>query len=169
MPIPASWVEQLHARLQVRYGVAFARQYEDLDPELVKSDWADVLDGFDRASIAYALRFLPAERPPTALQFRDQCRRAPRGDAVASLPPPADRADPERVRALLATLRIPSEDRRLMSPAEWCARNIRRLAAERGSMSPAQKAQLEACERICGDTSGRWVRPAARAQFAEET
>ncbi len=102
MALPASWIDALFARLTVRYGVAFTRQYEGLDIAAVKADWAEVLGGFDGPSIGYALKYLPADKPPTAMQFRDQCRRAP----VTELPAlDRPRADPERVAALLAGLR----------------------------------------------------------------
>jgi hypothetical protein len=77
MPLPAAWVESLLAKLQVRYGEAFARQYADLDPAAVKADWAEVLEGFTYDAIAYGLRYLPSDKPPIASQFRDICRRAP--------------------------------------------------------------------------------------------
>lgn len=41
MPLPHRWVEHLFARLAVRYGGAFLRQYGDADPALVQADWAD--------------------------------------------------------------------------------------------------------------------------------
>jgi hypothetical protein len=75
--LPAPWVDRIFAKLAVRYGEAFMRQYGGLDIAAVKADWAEELDGFDGEAIGYGLRFLPSERPPNVLQFRDQCRRAP--------------------------------------------------------------------------------------------
>ena len=77
MALSALWVDRLFDRLVLRYGTAFLRQYGDIEPAAVKADWADVLDGTSAEAIGYALRYLPAERPPNAMQFRDQCRRAP--------------------------------------------------------------------------------------------
>jgi len=101
MPLPARWVDHLFAKLTVRYGSAFMRQWPGADIEFVKSDWADVLDGTSAESIAYALQYLPSERPPNAMQFRDLCRRAPAGKPA--LPPPSVRADDSVVAAAVAT------------------------------------------------------------------
>ena len=102
---PASVVAESDGKSpELRYGEAFMRQYGDASPDLVKSDWADVLDGFDRCpeAIAYALRYLPAEKPPNALQFRELCRRAPVSEAPALAAP--RQPMPESVRAKLAAL-----------------------------------------------------------------
>lgn len=142
MALKASWVEHLFGRLTLRYGAAFLRQWPDADPELVKADWAEVLDGTSGRALRYALRYLP-ERPPNAIQFRDICRRAPAPDVVA-IAAPVERADPERVTAIVSRAMrpagLPQE-----SPADRCARNILRIAAERGGrLSPPQLAQVRA-------------------------
>jgi hypothetical protein len=94
MPLTAAWVDSLFARLTVRYGVAFLRQYQDIDPAAVKADWAEVLDGFDRhpEAIKHALANMPADKPPTVLQFRDAARKAPTPEAPRLPEPPADPA-----------------------------------------------------------------------------
>lgn len=74
MSMQSSWVEALFTRLTVRYGRAFMAQYEGLDLDLIKSDWADALDGVTPDRIRFALEHLPADRPPNALQFRSLCR-----------------------------------------------------------------------------------------------
>ena len=58
MPLPELWVDHLFAKLSVRWGAAFMRQWPDTDPALVKADWSEVLDGCGGDSIAYALRYL---------------------------------------------------------------------------------------------------------------
>lgn len=83
MSLPASWVELLFERLAVRYGHDFLRRWEGLDMAAVKADWAAELSGFSGDDITYALRHMPAERPPTCAQFRDLCRKAPRKEAPA--------------------------------------------------------------------------------------
>lgn len=103
MSLPALWVDRIFAKLSVRYGVAFKRQYEDLDIAAVKEDWAEVLAGFDGDSLAYALRYLPTDKPPTAMQFRDICRRAPSPEAPRQLEGP--KPDPARVAALMERMR----------------------------------------------------------------
>ena len=152
MPLPASWVDHLIAKLSVRYGAAFMRQWPDTDPALVKADWAEVLDGVRGDSISYALRFLPVN-PPNAIQFRDVCRRAP-ADASTALPAPYVKADPSRVAAIMGRLRRADAE-----PAgDRCARNILRIVAERGGrISLAQRDQLAAMG---------WTDAAARARVS---
>ncbi len=142
MSLPASWVESLFARLSVRYGIAFARQYEGFDMAAIKADWADVLAGFDGDSIAYALRYLPTERPPNALQFRDICRRAPSAPVVALPAPPAD---PQRVAAALERMKKPEPKEG--SAAAVCAAGLRRKLADGAKLTQAQHAMLESCEK----------------------
>lgn len=141
MPLPASWVDHLFAKLGVRYGAAFMRQWPDTDPDLVKADWAEVLDGVRGESISYALRYLP-EKPPNAIQFRDICRRAPEPE-VQRLAAPAPKADPERVKAIMARLGAPDDAH--MPLAERCARKIPEIAESRGgALSMPQRQQLQA-------------------------
>ncbi len=169
MALKASWVEHLFGRLTLRYGSAFLRQWPDADPALVKADWAEVLDGTSGDALSYALRYLP-ERPPNAIQFRDICRRAPAPDVVA-IAAPVERADPERVTAIMSRATrpagLPQE-----SPADQCARNILRIVEERGGrMSLPQRQQLEAMARlIASDLRARAARyvPAVAQSLAEE-
>ena len=79
MSLPDAWVESLFARLTIRYGAAFMRQYADLDANAVKADWADVLGGFvnNPAAIKYGLDHLPTDRPINAMQFRAVCNSMP--------------------------------------------------------------------------------------------
>lgn len=142
MPIPASWVDLLFAKLSVRYGAAFMRQYADLNPDAVKADWAEVLDGTRGESISYALRYLPADKPPNALQFRAICRRAPAPDALA-LPAPIEPRNPGRVKALIAKALQPAA---VSTPAGRVAARLRELA-EVAALNEAQRAMLKACER----------------------
>jgi len=104
MALKSSWVDALFDKLNVRYGVAFARQYADLAPALVKADWAEVLDGISAQSIQYGLAFLPSEKPPNAMQFRDLCRKAPRND-LALPAPEQPMADIAKVREIMSRIR----------------------------------------------------------------
>jgi len=153
MALPSSWVDHLFARLSVRYGAAFMRQWPDTDPAIVKSDWADVLDGFEGSDIAYALRYLPA-MPMNALQFRDICRRAPRRDPPR-LEAPDARPDPARLQALLARISDKPKD---MTPAELVASNLRAIEQRQGGLTCVQRAMLEACETR-GDVSATFIGP----------
>lgn len=141
MALQAPWVDQLFGRLQLRYGAAFLRQWPDTDIDALKADWADVLDGTSGDAISYALRYLP-NTPPNAMAFRALCRAAPRPDLPA-LPAPDARPNPERVRALMARLRPPSDGAE--SPARQCVRLILgNVAGNGGRASQAQLEQLRA-------------------------
>lgn len=105
--LPDSWVDTLFARLTARYGVAFQRQYADIDPAVVKADWARALDGLPGDAIKRALDRLPADRPPNAGQFRRLCVDAIPGEAYRvykALPAPTPVA-PEAARRRLAEIR----------------------------------------------------------------
>ena len=142
----ASRIDRLFAKLSVRYGDAFLRQWSGAAPELVKADWAEVLDGVDDRAIAYALRYLPAS-PPNAIAFREICRRAPEPEQ-ARIAGPTVRADPARVRQLIAGLIEAKRDG--VTPAERVAARLRQIeAANGGELSEAQRHMLNACERHC--------------------
>lgn len=79
--LPDSWIDALFARLTLRYGAAFARQWPDVAIHAVKADWRAVLARLSGEAIAYGLQNLPADRPPNALQFRALCNGGPRSDA----------------------------------------------------------------------------------------
>lgn len=163
MPLPALWVDHLFAKLSVRYGAAFMRQWPDTDPALVKADWAEVLDGTRGESISYALSYLPST-PPNALQFRNLCRSSPREDLVA-IEPPTAKPDPARVKAILAGCKAQARP----ADAEQCARNILRIVADRGGrMSVAQRAQIQAMKsQLQPDTLAAAVKYATSLEAAE--
>ena len=144
MALLESWVDHLFAKLAVRYGAAFLRQWPDADPALVKADWAEVLDGTAGDSIAYALQFLPAA-PPNAIAFRDLCRKAPRKELPAL---PAPEADHEAAGRVLATIRKAIGAGRQLSPAQECVARLRQIELERGRLNSAQRAMLASCERM---------------------
>lgn len=109
-PLPMQWIDKIFERLTVRYGTAFAARYAGLELLAVRNDWADQLAGYQAnpKAIAFALDSLPADKPPTATQFRDLCRLAPPAPAP-QLPGPAPaRAQPERLAAAMAKLRMAS-------------------------------------------------------------
>lgn len=105
MNLPITWVDQIFARLTVRYGDRFLNRWSNagVDLDLVRQDWSRELAGFKNwpGAIAFAIANLDAEKPPTAAMFRTIALRAPKPDRVA-LPEPA--ADPERIAAELAKL-----------------------------------------------------------------
>lgn len=105
MALPTSWVDKIFEKLALTYGHQFMDRWRGMKVQDVKTDWAGELAGFHDhpEAIAYALANLPADRPPTVLQFRDICRQAPRQE-LAALPAPSAPADPERLRSELSKL-----------------------------------------------------------------
>jgi hypothetical protein len=77
--LPAEWVERIFQKLAVRYGVAFTSRWQGIDPELVKTDWAEQLGRFmnEPKRIAFALDNLPIDRPPTVGQFAEIASQMP--------------------------------------------------------------------------------------------
>lgn len=142
----ASRIEFVFGRLSIRYGRAFFDQWPNADLAVVKADWAEVLDGFSDSAISYALRYLPAS-PPNAIAFREICRRAPEPEQ-ARIAGPTVRADPARVRQLIASVTDAKRDG--FTPAERVAARLREIeAANGGVLSEAQRHMLNACERHC--------------------
>lgn len=99
MALSNSWVEKIHARLLVRYGAAWIRMWEGIDPAAVQADWAEELAGFEAnpTAIKYALDNLPPDRPPTVAQFKALCINRPE-PAPKALPAP--KADDAVVKAV---------------------------------------------------------------------
>lgn len=103
MSLPLPWVDKIFSKMALVYGRDFIGRWEGLELADVKTDWGHELAGFENwpEAIAHALSILPADRPPTVLQFRELARKAPKPDRPA-LPEPA--ANPERVSAELRKL-----------------------------------------------------------------
>ena len=102
MQLPDDWVDALFARLSVRYGAAWLRQWDGVDIGAVKQDWARELGGASSGAIKHALDCLPIDKPPTVGQFAALCRNAPQYAPPAL---PAPKLSPERSAALSAKLR----------------------------------------------------------------
>jgi hypothetical protein len=149
MSLPSAWVESLFARLTIRYGSAFMRQYADIDADAVKADWADVLGGFagQPEAIRYALENLPADKPPNAGQFRLMCNNAPVSAALAITS--EVRADPARVADLVASVRPMSAN----DPKQW-ARRLQQIELERGGELPDGRRMTRAAREMWRDALG---------------
>lgn len=147
MSLPDAWVRRLMARLQLRYGEEWRRQYAGLEPDAVKADWAHVLSGLSLDALEHGVSNLPTDRPPNAMQFRSLCVRAPQ-----SFPPalPAPKADPGRVKAILQRMRDAPEERRKLSPAGYCVHRIMTCTStERsGKLTASQAHVMERCLRV---------------------
>lgn len=92
MNLPDQWIDRIFLRLQGIYGQQFtgkfSRMENGVDVGLVNAKvvWADELGNFLDLpeAIGYALKHLPSEKCPNAMEFRDICRRAPRKDETVA-------------------------------------------------------------------------------------
>jgi hypothetical protein len=146
MSLPTPWVDRIFDKLTLVYGQAFLRRWSDIDINAVKSDWAHELAGFAQhpRAIAYALDNLPADKPPTVLEFRAMARRAPPAD-VPKLDAP--KANPERVATELAKLAPVLKKRQSVDGKDWARRIIARHEAGEKLTAVAVKFAREALER----------------------
>lgn len=88
--LPLAWVEKIFKKLTLTYGRDFMSRWEGQQINDVIQDWAEELSGFIKwpEAIAWALKSLPEGKPPTVIEFRALCFKAPRPDRLA-LPEPA--------------------------------------------------------------------------------
>lgn len=152
MPLPLRYVDEIHARLMVRYGSAWTAKWAGFDETLmqaVKADWAAQLDGMSPESIRKALDSLPPDFPPTATAFRAlgviRHEAAPAGLAL----PAPDPAGLKRVSEALSGLAIGQKS--LAQHAEECFANLRQLERE-GRLSAAQRDFLQRAKFGAADT-----------------
>lgn len=129
MSLPLPWVDRIFEKLTLVYGQAFLSRWRDLDIDAVKRDWATELAGFEKypEAIAHGLRTLPSEAPPTVLQFRGLCRKAPLPE-VPRLPEP--KANPAMVAEELA--KIATTKTKVFEPVDhkaWAKRILTRHQA----------------------------------------
>lgn len=149
--LPEGWVERLWLAMRANYGASFDRQWETpagVDPvehvRTLKAYWANELGGYLHKpdALRHGLENLPPH-PPSLIEFKSICGRAP-----SVLPPalPAPKADPERVKEALAKL---AEAPKGKSLAQQCIENIER-AAERALLTENQRHVLAACKAMEG-------------------
>lgn len=135
MPLPSRWVDSLFSKLTVTYGAEFLRKYEGVQISDVKADWAEELSGYQQNpdAIKHALENLPLEKPPSVLQFRELCRKAPLPKFKALPAPDIDPAMAQAVKAAVKPIGKATD------PLEW-AKNLRdREAVSPKSMSMFQR------------------------------
>jgi hypothetical protein len=79
----SDWVDRIFEKLTLRYGVKFMRQWENMDANAVKGDWAIQLKGYSLhpEQIKFALDNLPERMIENVEQFRSLCRQAPKAEA----------------------------------------------------------------------------------------
>lgn len=102
MPLKSETVDWIFARMLVRYGSGWAAKWAGLPMDAVAADWAQELERVPPRAIAYALGYLPLEFPPTVAQFKAICLRCP-DPVTPALPSP--KADPQKVSAIVGTIR----------------------------------------------------------------
>ncbi len=145
MSLPDSWVERLFGRLSVRYGSAFLRQYEGIQTDAVKADWAMALVDFQRhpKAIEWALANLP-EYAPNAGQFVRLCHSAPGEDRKPVPALSAPKADPHKFRAILEAV-----GQALAKPKTKAdtAANLRAIEASGKALTLAQRQALRELEQ----------------------
>jgi hypothetical protein len=125
MSMPPKSVDALFQRLLTRYGAAWLRMWEHVEPEDVKADWERVLAGVPGWRILHGLNHLPAEKPPTATAFRSLCmgplgrQQAPRlsrpmapSDKVAELANRARAAVPAQIHPYTWAFRLLEREKR---------------------------------------------------------
>jgi hypothetical protein len=146
MTLSTRVIDRLFDHLAATYGQQWMALWGAVPINDVKSLWAHELQGFAHRleAIAYALDHLP-ERPPNLVQFKALCRQAPNAEAQ---PLPLPRADPERVRSALSTMRSTSDthssDGRTL--AQTCIDGLIKRG-EAGALSRAQRDMLASCLR----------------------
>lgn len=149
MSLSIKATDHLFGRLVATYGNDFMRRWEGQNELAVKACWAHELAGYaggrdDMLPIAWALENLP-EKAPNVIEFRNLCRRAPAPE-VPRLEAP--KADPERVRAVLAKLAPLREACASGAPAgygdgrDWARKVVQRHASgERVNVYPLRLAR----------------------------
>ena len=121
-------IDAIFAKLAVRYGAVWLRQWDGLDMNLVKSDWGSELSGFDGnlEPLRYALRHLP-ERCPNVGQFRALANSCPLPEFKQL---PAPKADERVVAEQIATQTVLNQ---ALAPAvdgkDWARRILARNEA----------------------------------------
>lgn len=118
MSLPAAWIDKIFTKLTLAYGRDFQGRWEGIDMNIVKSDWAHELAGFERfpEGIAHALTHLDPAKPPTVFQFRELARKAPRTEDK-QLPAPA--ASPEVIAEQLKRMAPALKQMKSVGNKEW--------------------------------------------------
>ncbi|MFZ9966423.1 MAG: hypothetical protein ACO3IN_05430 [Steroidobacteraceae bacterium] len=148
--LPLPWVERLFERLQLVYGKRFAAQWDGMDMQLIRADWAHELAGFAEKPepLRWALDHLPAH-PPNVVEFRALARMAP-PPTVKALPEP--KADPQRVAEAMAKVHVAQD---LRSPAQKVIDGLLDRHQQHGRLSLAQRQMLASCRKVIPDDDAR--------------
>lgn len=125
MGLPTAWVDKIFTKMSLIYGREFIGRWEGLELSDVKTDWAHELSGFEHwpEAIAWAFQNLAPGKPPTVVEFRAICYRAPKPDRP-KLPEPM--ADPARVSEELKKIRPLVSKMTSAGNKDWAYRIIAR-------------------------------------------
>lgn len=126
IPLPLPWVEKIFRKLTLVYGRDFTARWEGQETIHVIEDWAEELAGFARwpEAIAWALKSLPEGKPPTVIEFRALCLKAPKPERLA-LPELA--ADPAFAKQVLGQVSRKPSGANVYT--DWIHRGLADLAA----------------------------------------
>lgn len=71
--------DYIFTRMSAIYGNDFARKWDGIDPQIIRSEWKQTLGKFlcYKPSMDYALQHINPERPPSSLQFYKACQGGP--------------------------------------------------------------------------------------------
>ena len=141
-------VDVIFAKLAVRYGATWLRQWDGVDMALVKGDWLEELSGFARnpEPLRYALMHLP-ERCPNVAQFRAIANSCPPPEFKGLPAPKADKALVEQVLHQVQQVVVPQK----VDHKAWAKRILARVAA--GDTSVSRYAR-ESAEVALGQRAG---------------
>lgn len=144
--LPLEWVEMIFSKLTLVYGREFIGRWDGQKINEVIDDWAEELAGFVNwpEAIFWALKNMPDGKPPTVLEFRSICFKAPKPERPA-LPEP--KADPSRVKAELQKLERPVAKVNVYT--DWIRRGLADLEAGI-SKTPAVEKMIRDAARIKG-------------------
>lgn len=148
------WVERLFARMQVRYGNAWSRQWAGIDPAAVKADWASVLGSlYERNpnALVYGLDNLP-DTVPSVTAFLRLCAQAP--SETRALPAPvADKAFAAEVLGKIAAAVKAHPQRSDHAEGAFFVAKMRAITDRGGKLTPPQRYVLACCENMLGQAS----------------
>lgn len=143
------WVDVLFTRLQIRYGDAWTRKWDGIDPDAIKADWCDALATMverNPKAITHALQHLP-DYPPNCDGFLRICLLAP--SPKLALVAPVDKPDPEFARRVHASVAEAAAEH-VGTPAEVLIAKMRAKVADGQKLSSQQRHVLASCEKMLG-------------------
>lgn len=130
MALHRRFVDEIHARLLVRYGSKWLNLWAGVPEEAIKADWSEQLAAVTPAGVRFALDNLPDDYPPTVGQFRALCLTQQRPELQAPALPAPSREGLKRIAKELQAARITKE-----TPAQFMGRLEQGVTAGRASQA----------------------------------